>query len=79
MRKFLLAPIIYTEEIEHWAWCIRNQDPANQPKCTPEVALGDAVIALASNIAIRQNKIIEFKHEWFDIDDNATPEKDHAH
>jgi predicted dehydrogenase len=23
----------YTEEIEHWAWCIRNQAPENQPRC----------------------------------------------
>jgi hypothetical protein len=66
----------YTEEIEHWAWCIRNPDPANQPKCRPEVALGDAVIALTTNIAIRQNKPIEFKDEWFDIASDATPEKD---
>ncbi len=66
----------YTEEIEHWAWCIRNPDPANQPKCKPEVALGDAVIALTTNIAIRQNRPIEFKDEWFDIDSEATPEAD---
>ncbi len=66
----------YTEEIEHWAWCIRNPDPANQPKCKPEVALGDAVIALTTNIAIRQNRPIEFKDEWFDIESDATPEKD---
>jgi predicted dehydrogenase len=66
----------YTEEIEHWAWCIRNPDPANQPKCRPEVALGDAVIALTTNIAIRQNQPIEFKDEWFDIASDATPEKD---
>ena len=64
----------YTEEIEHWAWCIRNPDPANQPKCRPEVALADAVIALTSNIAIREKRRIEFKPEWFDIDSDETPE-----
>jgi len=68
----------YTEEIEHWAWCIRNPDPANQPKCKPEVALADAVIALTTNIAIRHNKPIDFKDEWFDIASDATPEHDHA-
>ena len=30
----------YREEIEHWAWCIRNPAPENKPHCTPEVALG---------------------------------------
>ncbi len=38
----------YTEELEHWAWCIRNRSPENLPHCHPKVALGDAVIALTS-------------------------------
>ena len=42
----------YTEEMEHWAWCIRNPSPENQPRCKPEVAIADAVIALVSNIAL---------------------------
>ena len=41
----------YTEEIEHWAWCIRNPDPGESAACKPEVALGDAVIALTTNVA----------------------------
>ncbi len=44
----------YREEIEHWAWCIRNPSPENQPKCTPKVAMADAIIALTSNRAIRE-------------------------
>jgi predicted dehydrogenase len=65
----------YREEIEHWAWCIRNSDdPAAKPRCTPEVALGDAVIALTSNIAIAEGKRIEFKPEWFDITRSETPD-----
>jgi predicted dehydrogenase len=67
----------YTEEIEHWAWCIRNPDPANQPRCKPEVAMADAIIALTTNIAIRQNKPIDFKDAWFDVDSDATPEAEH--
>ncbi len=69
----------YTEEIEHWAWCIRNPAPDHLPKCHPKVALGDAVIALVSNIAIRNpgdKSRIEFKREWFDIDSNDTPDGD---
>ena len=77
----------YTEELEHWAWCIRNPDklqtdvsniptpiPVNVPRCHPKIALGDAVIALTTNIAIRENRRIEFKKEWFDIDSDETPD-----
>ncbi len=64
----------YREEIEHWAWCIRNPDPANQPRCKPEVAMADAIIALTSNVAIRENARIEFQQEWFDVDSDATPD-----
>ncbi len=64
----------YTEEMEHWAWCVRNPSPENQPKCHPKVALGDAVIALTTNIAIKEQRPIEFKHEWFEIDSDDTPE-----
>ncbi len=64
----------YTEEIEHWAWCIRNPDPKNVPRCPPNVALGDAVIALTTNMAIRENRRIEFDQEWFEIDSDKTPE-----
>ncbi len=75
-KKALEGPVSrgYTEEIEHWAWCIRNPDPKNMPRCQPKVALGDAVIALTTNIAIRENRRIEFKHEWFEIDSDETPE-----
>ncbi len=67
----------YTEEMEHWAWCIRNPDPENQPRCKPSVALADAVIALVSNIAIanpQSSPRIEFADAWFDIDSDETPE-----
>lgn len=64
----------YAEEIEHWAWCIRNPAPENQPRCGPEVAMADAVIALVTNKAARQGRRIEFKKEWFDVDHDDTPE-----
>ncbi len=64
----------YQEEIEHWAWCIRNPSPENQPKCNPEVAMADAVIALTSNLAMKQNQRIDFQAAWFDIDSDETPE-----
>jgi predicted dehydrogenase len=64
----------YTEQIEHWAWCIRNPAPENKPRCHPKVALGDAVIALTTNMAAREGKRVEFKKEWFDPDRDETPE-----
>ena len=67
----------YTEEMEHWAWCIRNPSPENQPRCKPEVAIADAVIALVSNVALNNPTTqprIEFKPEWFDISSDETPE-----
>jgi predicted dehydrogenase len=67
----------YTEELEHWAWCIRNPAPENQPRCKPEVAIADAVIALVSNIALANPTTqprIEFQKEWFDIASDVTPE-----
>jgi predicted dehydrogenase len=78
----------YTEELEHWAWCIREASEAakksskdydafyekNQPRCHPKVALGDAVIALTANKAAREGTRIDFHKEWFDPDSDATPE-----
>ena len=64
----------YTEELEHWAWCIRNRAPENQPRCGPEAAMGDAIIALTANMAARSGQRIEFKESWFDIHSDETPE-----
>ena len=36
--------------------------------------MADAIIALTSNIAMKNNQRIEFQPEWFDIDSDETPE-----
>jgi predicted dehydrogenase len=64
----------YTEQIEHWAWCVRNRDPVNVPRCDAKTGLVDAVIALVSNMAIRQQRRFEFDPQWFDVHSDATPE-----
>ena len=51
----------------------------NQPRCRAEVALGDAVIALATNVAIDnanhgKGGYIQFEEEWYDINHDATPD-----
>ncbi len=69
----------YTEQLEHWAWCIRkdpkNTKPEIQPHCHPKVALGDAVIALVTNLAAEKGQRITFDPRWFDPDRDETPEK----
>ncbi|NLE37207.1 MAG: Gfo/Idh/MocA family oxidoreductase [Pirellulaceae bacterium] len=64
----------YREQLEHWAWCIKNPAPENQPKCHPKVALADAVIALVTNQSAREGRAIEFDEAWFDPDKDDTPE-----
>ena len=64
----------YTEEIEHWAWSIRNPGQTPLPRCGPSVALADAVIALTTNIAIAEQRRIEFDPAWFDYEKDETPE-----
>jgi predicted dehydrogenase len=73
----------YREEMEHWAWCIRQQNfEEAQPRCIPEVALADAILALTANVAIGESQkgnggYIEFKEEWFDMhNDDVPPETD---
>jgi predicted dehydrogenase len=69
----------YREEIEHWAYCIRNPDKENRVRCHPEVAMGDAVIALGTNVALKnasqgKSGYLEFDEQWFKIDSDATPD-----
>ncbi len=64
----------YREEIEHWAWCARNPDPHNKPRCYPKAAMGDAIIALVANMSAREGRRIEFQKAWFDIESDETPE-----
>jgi len=64
----------FTEELEHWAWCIRHPAAENQPRCGPAEAVAAAVIALTAKQAARQGQRKDFHKEWFDIQNDATPE-----
>jgi predicted dehydrogenase len=70
----------YTEEMEHFAYCIRNNiddSPKNGGvRCNGTVAMADAIMALTSNLAMKHRKRIVFKDEWFDPTNPATPEDD---
>jgi predicted dehydrogenase len=72
----------YREELEHFAYCIRHGNESNfhdvpdkdKPRCRGEVALADAVIALTSNMAMREKRRIEFNANWFDWQSPEVPE-----
>jgi predicted dehydrogenase len=69
----------YTEEIEHWAYCIRANDPEVRPRCHPAVALGDAIMSLTARHAMQnvekgKGGYIEFQEDWFDYKNDATPD-----
>ncbi|MHB8899457.1 MAG: Gfo/Idh/MocA family protein, partial [Thermoguttaceae bacterium] len=68
----------YTEEIEHWVYCIQQNPEAKDdgpvPHCHPKVALADAVIALTTNLAAAGSGRVDFKEEWFDVESDETPE-----
>ncbi|MCA8986606.1 MAG: Gfo/Idh/MocA family oxidoreductase [Planctomycetaceae bacterium] len=70
----------YTEEMEHFCYCIRNNnfDPPDKGglKCNGTVAMADAIMALTSNLAMKHQKRIVFKDEWFDPTNPACPEED---
>ena len=63
----------FREQLEHLAWCIRNPDLENQPRCGPELALSRAVVALTANLAMVDHRRIEFRPEWFDVDSDEIP------
>jgi predicted dehydrogenase len=76
----------YTEEMEHFAYCIRMQQKETTDegrkkwqqtvKCHGRVAMADAIIALTSNLAMQHRKRIEFKPSWFEAESTEAPEKD---
>ncbi|MCA9045512.1 MAG: Gfo/Idh/MocA family oxidoreductase [Planctomycetaceae bacterium] len=78
----------YREEMEHFAFSIRNHGPNYWPngkpkptaegglRCNGVVAMADAIMALTANLAMEHQKRIVFKPEWFDPDSDAAPETD---
>ena len=72
----------YTEEMEHFAWCVRNNIPQDAPieehglRCPGKHAMADAIMAITANLAMKHKKRIAFKEEWFDPNNPAVPETD---
>ena len=70
----------YTEEMEHFSYCVRhniNKSPQEGGlRCPGTLAMGDAIMALTANLAMKHKKRIVFKKEWFDAESDAVPETD---
>lgn len=72
----------YTEEMDHFAYCIRMRDQGSskddrpQPRCHGKVAMADAIIALTSNQAMKKRQRIEFSPTWFDPASKDVPDAD---
>ena len=67
----------YTEEMEHFCHCVRNETPQeNSLRCGGVVAMADAIMALTANLAMKHQRRVVFKDDWFDPDKPLTPEKD---
>ena len=71
----------YREEMEHFAYQVKNFSPGDYEqltsdlRCNGTVAMGDAVIALVSNMAMKQRRRIEFRESWFDPKSPEVPEE----
>jgi predicted dehydrogenase len=73
----------YREEMEHFAYCVKMWEDTGVSKqdrpvtrCPGKTAMADAIIALTSNLAMRGQKRIEFKNEWFEPKSKEVPDAD---
>jgi predicted dehydrogenase len=77
----------YTEEMAHFAHCVRMFEKAKDaaekerwrtgdkaPRCHGKVAMADAIVALTANMAMKTGQRIEFKPSWFDPESKDVPE-----
>ncbi len=66
----------YREEMEHFCYCISEGKSASELRCNGTVAMADAIMALTANLAMKHQKRIVFRDEWFDPKSDAVPETD---
>jgi predicted dehydrogenase len=71
----------YREEMEDFAYCVKiwnEGDKANrrQPRCQGRVAMADAIVALTSNIAMKNRQRIEFADDWFKAESAEVPDRE---
>jgi predicted dehydrogenase len=71
----------YREEMEDFAYCVKiwnEGDKSNrrQPRCQGRVAMADAIVALTSNIAMKNRQRIEFADDWFKAESSEVPDRE---
>jgi predicted dehydrogenase len=71
----------YREEMEDFAYCVKvwndaSKENRRQPRCQGRVAMADAIIALTSNLSMKQRQRIEFADDWFKAESSAIPDHD---
>jgi predicted dehydrogenase len=74
----------YKEEMEHFAYCVRMFGQAGSdaekerwrhaPRCDGRRAMGDAIMALTANKAMRQQQRIVFDPRWYDPQSPEVPD-----
>ena len=68
----------FAAELEHWAFCCKP--PADgkgdhKPRCDAESGLYTTVLTVAAANALKQEKRVDFKKEWFDVKSEETPDE----
>lgn len=75
----------YREEMEHLAYIIRMREEGMErdrngndlkPKCDGRAAMGDAIMALTANQAMKNHTRIKFDPRWFQAGNPAIPDAD---
>jgi predicted dehydrogenase len=72
----------YREEMEHFAYCVKmwNQGATKtdrpKPRCDGQAAMADAIVALTSNLAMRNQRRYTFDPQWFDYKNDSVPDKE---
>jgi predicted dehydrogenase len=72
----------YKEEMEHFAYCVRMRDQGMErdrqevkPRCDGRRAMGDAIMALTANKAMRHQQRIIFNPNWYDPHSDEVPDE----
>ncbi len=71
----------YREEMEDFAYCVKLWNDADKgkrrlPRCAGRIAMADAIVALTSNIAMKNRQRIEFADDWFQAESPAVPDRE---
>ncbi|MGA2258388.1 MAG: hypothetical protein ABSG53_27300, partial [Thermoguttaceae bacterium] len=67
----------FVSELEHWAFCCKptaDSKTKNKPRCDAEGGLYTTVLTVAATKALKLERRVDFKNEWFDVKSDDTPD-----